>query len=113
MWKPLREPMRKPVAEKQSKARETRCIEGPVRMCIICRQRFAKAVLTRHILTSQGILRSDAEQIEPGRGWYLCTDDGCAKRFAHYRPGTRRTAAAKRRKDISDADSSDKGVMHV
>ena len=30
-------------------------VQGPVRMCIICRRRFAKAQLTRHVLTAQGI----------------------------------------------------------
>ncbi len=65
-------------------------VQGPVRMCIICRRRFAKAQLTRHVLTAQGILTIDANKTRPGRGWYLCSDAVCAARFAKFRPGTRR-----------------------
>lgn len=65
-------------------------IEGPVRMCVICRRRFAKAQLTRHVLTAQRILTIDAEKTKPGRGWYLCSDAACMAKFAKFRPGTRR-----------------------
>lgn len=64
--------------------------EGPVRMCVICRRRFPKAELARHVLTAQGILIFDAEKTRPGRGWYMCSDPVCAAKFAKFRPGTRR-----------------------
>ncbi len=65
-------------------------IEGPVRMCVMCRRRFAKAQLTRHVLTAQRILTIDADKTKPGRGWYLCSDAACMAKFAKFRPGTRR-----------------------
>lgn len=64
--------------------------EGPVRMCVICRRRFAKAVLTRHVRDAHGNLIIDAPQTSPGRGWYLCDDPACAARFAKFRPSRRR-----------------------
>lgn len=64
--------------------------EGPVRMCVICRRRFAKAQLTRHVLTAEGILSIDAAKTRPGRGWYVCSDPVCTARFAKFRSGTRR-----------------------
>lgn len=65
--------------------------DGPVRMCVICRRRFAKTMLARHVLTPEGILSVDPTHTSPGRGWYLCSDPDCARRFARYRPGTRHT----------------------
>lgn len=62
---------------------------GPVRMCVICRRRFAKADLRRHVLTPEGSLIIDETRTSPGRGWYLCSDPACERRFANYRPGTR------------------------
>ncbi len=64
-------------------------IRGPVRMCVICRRRFAKAELARHVLTPEGILIIDEAQQSPGRGFYLCPDPACGRRFEKYRPGTR------------------------
>lgn len=64
--------------------------EGPVRMCVICRRRFAKAALTRHVRDAHGNLIIDAPQTSPGRGWYLCDDPTCAARFAKFRPSRRR-----------------------
>ena len=81
--------------------------EGPVRMCVICRRRFAKAQLTRHVLTAEGILSIDAAKTRPGRGWYVCSDPVCERKFAKYRPGTRRAAAVARGTSVTDADSSD------
>lgn len=62
---------------------------GPVRMCVICRRRFAKAALRRHVLAPDGILSIDETHSSPGRGWYLCTDPACERKFVKYRPGTR------------------------
>ncbi|MGV7003870.1 YlxR family protein [Desulfovibrio sp. QI0442] len=64
--------------------------DGPERMCVICRRRFPKADLDRHVLAEQGILTLDAEKTRPGRGWYVCSDPVCAAKFAKFRPGTRR-----------------------
>ena len=64
--------------------------DGPVRMCVICRERAPKATLTRYVRDAQGNLQIDETQTHPGRGWYLCSNPGCAQRFAKYRPGTRR-----------------------
>ena len=64
--------------------------EGPVRMCVICRRRFAKNELNRHVLTAQGNLSIDAEKTRPGRGWYVCDRPECLTRFAKFRPGARR-----------------------
>lgn len=62
---------------------------GPVRMCVICRRRYAKADLRRHVLTPEGILSIDKTHSSPGRGWYLCSDPACERKFAKFRPGTR------------------------
>lgn len=64
--------------------------DGPERMCVICRRRFPKADLDRHVLAEQGILTLDAEKTRLGRGWYVCSDPVCAAKFAKFRPGTRR-----------------------
>ena len=64
-------------------------VRGPVRMCVICRRRFAKAELIRHVLTPEGILLIDETQKSPGRGFYLCPDPDCGRRFGKYRPATR------------------------
>lgn len=103
--------------------------DGPVRMCVICRRRYPKAALTRHVLTTQGNLTIDPEKTSPGRGWYLCSDPVCALKFAKYRPGARRAAAVRRgtrialaaaalpraEKDrrVTDGDSLDKGGKHA
>lgn len=61
----------------------------PVRMCVICRGRFPKEELTRYIL-SDGLLQIDATQRHFGRGWYLCADSLCLKKFEKYRPVRKR-----------------------
>ncbi|MDE5879445.1 MAG: YlxR family protein [Desulfovibrio sp.] len=68
---------------------EAPCAGGPVRMCVICRRRFAKKELRRHVLTPEGILTIDETHTSPGRGWYVCPDPACGRRFEKYRPGTR------------------------
>ncbi|MSS26930.1 YlxR family protein [Desulfovibrio sp. PG-178-WT-4] len=87
--------------------------QGPVRMCVICRRRFAKAELNRHVLTAQGNLSIDAEKTRPGRGWYVCSDPVCEQKFAKYRPGARRGAAVKRGTRGTAGDSLDKGGKHA
>ncbi|HIW01192.1 MAG TPA: YlxR family protein [Candidatus Desulfovibrio intestinipullorum] len=65
---------------------------GPVRMCVICRQRAPKAHLLRHVLSADGSLVEDTRQTCPGRGWYVCSQETCRKKFARFRPARRRKA---------------------
>ncbi|MBO4335674.1 MAG: YlxR family protein [Desulfovibrio sp.] len=58
-------------------------------MCVICRGRFPKAELTRYCLTPEGVLREDENKNSPGRGWYICRDAQCARKFAKFRPVSR------------------------
>ena len=62
---------------------------GPVRMCVICRRRFPKKELSRHVVTEGG-LEGDSTQTRPGRGYYVCSDAACAAKFARFRPQGRR-----------------------
>ena len=62
----------------------------PERICVICRERFAKAALSRHVKDEQGNLIIDATKTRPGRGWYVCDRPECLKRFEKYRPNARR-----------------------
>lgn len=58
---------------------------GPTRMCVICRQRFAKSQLRRHVLSLSGgekKLEADEAQNRPGRGWYVCSSPACREKFA-------------------------------
>lgn len=71
--------------------------QGPVRMCVICRQRFPKSALSRYILTSTGTLAYDAAHTMPGRGWYVCGQESCQQRFVRYRPSARQKARQKGR----------------
>ena len=67
----------------------------PARMCVICRRRFAKSRLLRHVLGSitdetegetqagaeKSGLEADEAQVRPGRGWYVCSDPRCREKF--------------------------------
>ena len=66
----------------------------PARMCVICRRRFAKSQLLRHVLapsaetegeTRAGAgksgLEADEARARPGRGWYVCSDPQCREKF--------------------------------
>lgn len=71
----------------------------PTRMCMICRRRFAKSQLLRHVLAptvpagmdgpaepegggeGKSGLEADKAQVRPGRGWYVCSDPECRKKF--------------------------------
>ncbi len=72
---------------------EAQAIAGPVRSCVICRRRFAKGSLARHILSDGLNLTLDAGQKSPGRGWYLCADPDCVRKFARFKPKHRAQAA--------------------
>ncbi len=71
--------------------------QGPVRMCVICRQRFPKQALSRFVLSAAGTLACDADHTMPGRGWYVCGQETCRQKFARYRPQARHTARQKGR----------------
>ena len=56
-------------------------------MCVVCRRRFAKSKLLRHVPASEGTaegngLEVDEAQTRPGRGWYVCDAPDCRARFA-------------------------------
>lgn len=55
----------------------------PMRMCGICRGRFAKSQLLRHVFSSTegGALEADEAQKRPGRGIYVCTAPECREKF--------------------------------
>lgn len=68
----------------------------PARMCVICRRRFAKSQLLRHVLAPAALngpdgetradagksgLEADEAQARPGRGWYVCSDPECREKF--------------------------------
>ena len=54
---------------------------GPVRMCGLCRERFAKGSLARYAPSADGRLTPDPEQKRPGRGFYVCAGAECAARL--------------------------------
>jgi predicted RNA-binding protein YlxR (DUF448 family) len=62
----------------------------PARMCVVCRGRFAKSFLTRHVFTPQGNMEVDLKKIIPGRGIYLCSNPLCEAKFVKYRPVVKR-----------------------
>ena len=67
---------------------------GPVRMCVICRRRYPKQALQRHVVVEGG-LEGDSTQTRPGRGYYVCSDEACLSKFAKFRPQTRRVRGKK------------------
>ena len=64
-------------------------------MCVICRRRFAKSRLLRHVPApvtdeTEGEIRAgagksgleaDEAQVRPGRGCYVCSDPRCREKF--------------------------------
>lgn len=67
----------------------------PERSCVICRRKFPKKQLKRHVLGEDGKLVFDQAAILPGRGWYLCANAECERKFRAYAP--KRRAARKAR----------------
>jgi len=59
----------------------------PVRMCVVCRQRFPKSELQRHVCpeTIRDLAENgpvfDPEKIKPGRGYYVCVQTRCREIF--------------------------------
>ena len=52
----------------------------PQRMCIACRERSAKRVLTRVVRTPEGEVLIDSTGKQNGRGAYLCDNRRCWER---------------------------------
>lgn len=59
----------------------------PVRMCVVCRQRFPKKELSRYVcpdttleLETDGPV-PDPENTKPGRGYYICVQARCRETF--------------------------------
>jgi predicted RNA-binding protein YlxR (DUF448 family) len=46
-------------------------------MCVACRERDAKRILTRLVRTGEGIVEIDPTGRRTGRGAYLCDSPGC------------------------------------
>jgi len=58
---------------------ESNDYQGPVRCCIVCRARFPKHELTRHVW--RGEWTPDKAYILPGRGYYCCAGEACQAKF--------------------------------
>jgi predicted RNA-binding protein YlxR (DUF448 family) len=58
----------------------TRAGHAPVRRCLGCRRRGRKDELIRLAYVEGKGLVVDREQRMPGRGAYLCNDEGCFRR---------------------------------
>ena len=67
---------------------------GPVRMCVICRRRYPKKALQRHVV-AEGGLEGDSTQTRPGRGYYVCSSEACISKFARFRPHDKRARGKK------------------
>lgn len=59
----------------------------PVRMCVVCRERFPMRELARYVcpdtmleLETDGPV-PDPEKIKPGRGFYVCVQARCREVF--------------------------------
>ncbi|HMB30224.1 MAG TPA: DUF448 domain-containing protein [Desulfohalobiaceae bacterium] len=61
----------------------------PYRMCAICKKRFTKRDLQRHVLRNMGNGKKeflpDPHKLLPGRGYYVCSHPQCQKRFNKFR----------------------------
>ena len=71
-------------------------VHTPERMCVICRQRFAQAALTRYVLSPEGEPQRDDRRIMPGRGWYVCSHTACIQKLPKYKPGMPRRKGVKK-----------------
>ncbi|WP_235956801.1 DUF448 domain-containing protein [Fundidesulfovibrio magnetotacticus] len=65
---------------------------------MVCRRRFPKHELTRHIWN--GDLTPDVAQILPGRGYYRCAGEACTAKFP------KRAAAARKGKGEGKRDEA-------
>ena len=65
-------------------------------MCVFCRQRFAKAALTRYVFSPAGEFTRDDRQTMPGRGCYVCSHTACIQKLPKYKPGMPRRKGVKK-----------------
>ena len=49
----------------------------PMRMCVSCRERFAKKDLIRIVASTDGTVQVDPTGRMPGRGAYVCAAEEC------------------------------------
>lgn len=73
--------------------------DGPIRMCVVCRERLPKKELERYACPKSGRggafeqesdtddLIPDPNQALPGRGFYICGKADCRQRFKKARIG--------------------------
>ncbi len=71
----------------------------PIRMCMICRQKFAKKDVTRYVFprevdTYGGALAVDMTQTKQGRGYYICSSLECQQKF------TQKSSVRRKRKGV-------------
>ena len=57
-----------------------------MRMCLVCRQQFAKKDITRYVFPREldkngGALAVDTTQAKQGRGYYVCFSPECQQKF--------------------------------
>lgn len=72
--------------------------QGPVRTCLVCRKRFPKHDLTRHVW--RGEWTPDTAYDLPGRGYYCCAEEACRAKFP------KRAAAARKGKGEVKGDEA-------
>lgn len=59
----------------------------PQRMCMICRNKFAKKDIIRYVFSRENEeqygrkLEVDTAQTKPGRGYYVCSSEQCQLKF--------------------------------
>ena len=73
-------------------------VSGPVRTCLVCRRRFPKYALIRHVWREN--LTPDTAFRMPGRGYYCCASEACSAKFA------KRAAAARKGKGEGKRDEA-------
>lgn len=57
----------------------------PQRQCVGCREHKDKGQLIRVVRSPEGEITLDTKGKKPGRGAYLCPEEGCLKRAAKSR----------------------------
>ena len=71
----------------------------PIRMCMICRQKFVKKDVVRYVFprevnTYGGALAVDTTQAKQGRGYYVCLSPECQEKF------TQKSSVRRKRKGV-------------
>jgi predicted RNA-binding protein YlxR (DUF448 family) len=56
----------------------------PMRMCVSCRERFAKKDLIRIVASTDGTVQVDPTGRMPGRGAYVCHNPECMKKAVEH-----------------------------